>query len=181
MINLIPNEEKKIKVKDFYLRFFILLLLILAFSFCVASIVLFPSYYAISLNKNLISEKLSTLQNTPSSEVENTNASEIALFNSQLSLLENARKEPYIISEKVINEVILKKMSDIKIQGIVYEKDSSLGGKKITIRGIAKSRERLFLFRRVLEEDTLFKKVDLPISNFVKGSNISFRLDLFPF
>ncbi len=178
MINLIPNEEKKIKVRDFYFRFFVLLLLTLALSFGVASVVLIPSYYASSLNKNLISEKLSTLKNTQASNIENVNASQVSIFNDQLSLIEGAQKDKYVISEKIINEIILKKMSDIKIESIFYEKDPSSNERKIMIRGTASSRERLLLFRKILEKDKLFKNVDLPISNFVKGSNISFSLNL---
>ncbi|MFA5999627.1 MAG: hypothetical protein WC783_01445 [Candidatus Paceibacterota bacterium] len=179
MINLIPNEEKKIKVKDFYFRFFVLSILAIAVSFCVASIVLIPSYYVSSIKKDLITEKLFTLKNTPSPNAQETNST-LNLFNAQLSLVENAQKDKFIITEKVVNEIILKKMPDIRITGISYEKNSEIGGKIVNVRGIARSRERLLLFRNILEGDTLFKKIDLPISNFVKGSNISFSISLIP-
>ena len=61
----------------------------------------------------------------------------------------------------------------------MYENDATKG-KKVTVLGIAPSRELLLLFRRALEDDVAFKKVDLPISNFVKGSNIEFSLSLIP-
>jgi hypothetical protein len=179
MINLIPNEEKKAKVKDFYFRFFVLSFLAIAVSFCVASIVLIPSYYVSSIKKDLITERLLALKNTPSPDTQETNSA-LALFNTQLSLVENAQKDKFIITEKVVNEIILKKMPDIKITGISYEKNSENGSKIVNVRGIARSRERLLLFRNILEGDTLFKKVDLPISNFVKGSNISFSISLIP-
>ena len=179
MINLIPNEEKKMKVKDFYFRFFILLILALSIALCVASIVLIPSYYVSSIKKSLIADKLLTLKNTPSVNTEETNSA-LTVFNTQLALIENAQKDKYVISEKVINEIILKKMPDIKIIGISYDKNSDMGGKIINVRGIAKSRERLLLFRNTLQDDVFFKKVDLPISNFVKGSNITFSLSLIP-
>jgi len=72
--------------------------------------------------------------------------------------------------------VISKKMTDIKINQILYKNEPA--GKSIGVRGIAPNRERLLLFRRALEEDPLFKKVDLPISNFTKGLNIQFYLSL---
>jgi len=50
----------------------------------------------------------------------------------------------------------------------------------VSIEGIAPSREILLAFRRLLENDPLFKSVDLPISNFIKGSNIRFNLNLIP-
>ncbi|KKT01099.1 MAG: hypothetical protein UV76_C0002G0012 [Candidatus Nomurabacteria bacterium GW2011_GWA2_43_15] len=100
-------------------------------------------------------------------------------LNSKLSTIENAEKNKYLVSQKVINEIIFQKMPDIKISQIFYE-NNVLNGKKINIRGLAPSRERLLLFRRALEDDITFKKVDLPISNFVKGSNIEFYLSIIP-
>ena len=67
----------------------------------------------------------------------------------------------------------------IKISQISF-KDTGLDVKEVNISGTAPSRERLSLFRRALEGDPLFKKVDLPISNFIKGSNIRFSLSLTP-
>jgi Tfp pilus assembly protein PilN len=85
----------------------------------------------------------------------------------------------YLLSRSVINEIILNKMPDMKITQISYD-SATKTGKTITLRGIAPSRERLLQFRKALEDDSAFKKVDLPISNFVKGSNISFSIGLLP-
>jgi hypothetical protein len=51
-------------------------------------------------------------------------------------------------------------------------------GEKISISGRASSREVLLSFRRTLEDNPAFSKVDLPISNFIKGSNIRFYITL---
>ena len=100
-------------------------------------------------------------------------------LNNKLTLIENAQNNKFVISEKVINAIILKKIPKIKITDISYENDS-LKGKKISIQGNAPSREILLLFRQALEDSVAFKQVDLPISNFVKGSNIQFYLSLIP-
>lgn len=180
MINLIPNEEKKNKVKGFYFRFIISFFIVLACFFSVASIVVFPSLYLSMVKKNVISEKLLTQKNLPLPEIDKELSSQINLLNSKLALVENAQKKKYVISEKIINEIILKKISDIKLNQIVYQVDAT-AGRVVTVRGVAKSRERLLLFRKILEENPSFKRVELPISNFVKGSDIVFNLKLFPF
>ena len=79
----------------------------------------------------------------------------------------------------MIGAILLKKRSDIKITQILYQNDGT-NGKKITLTGIASSREVLLLFRQALEDSSSFKDVVLPISNFVKGSNIDFSLSLTP-
>jgi len=118
-------------------------------------------------------------KNEPVPLIDQNSLATIEGLNKKLSLIEKAEKNKYFVSQKIINEIILKKTSDIKIEQIFYENSIS-GGKKISIRGVSPSRERLLLFRRALEDDATFKKVDLPISNFVKGSNIEFSLTLIP-
>jgi hypothetical protein len=100
-------------------------------------------------------------------------------LNKKLALIENAENIKFDISSKVINPILLTKTPDIKITNISYQNDS-LKGKKISVEGIAPSREVLLLFRQALEDGMDFKQVDLPISNFVKGSNIKFYLSLIP-
>lgn len=179
MINLIPNEEKKKKVRDFYLRFLIVCLFVLSFSMFLAFLMLLPSYFISSVKKNFANDQLTTQKTKPTPEINQEILSQIADLDSRLTLIENAGKNKYIVSVEVVNKIVLKKMPDIKINQISYQ-NSSISGKIIRIYGTAGSRERLLLFRKALEDDTAFKKVDLPISNFVKGSNISFYLSIIP-
>ncbi|MFA5778056.1 MAG: hypothetical protein WC870_01005 [Candidatus Paceibacterota bacterium] len=179
MINLIPNQEKKKRVKDFYLRLVVVCFVLLSFCVLIGSVSILPSYFLSSVNKNLANKRLEAQKKEPVPLIDQSSLLMIEDLNKKLSLIENAEKNKYPISQKVINEIILKKMADIKINQITY-KNSTLDGKKITIRGMAPSRERLLLFRRALEDNSVFKKVDLPISSFVKGFNIEFSLTLIP-
>jgi hypothetical protein len=179
MINLIPNQEKKKKVKDFYFRLIVVFFMALGFSILIASISILPSYFLSSVNKNLINLKLEIQKNEPVPLIDQNSLTTMEDLNKKLNLIENAEKNQYLVSQRVINGIVLQKMSDIKINQISYEANLS-GDKKISIRGIAPSRERLLLFRRALEDDVTFEKIDLPISNFVKGSNIEFYLNLTP-
>ena len=177
MINLIPNEEKKRKVRDFYFRLSVVFLFILGFSVLVACVVFLPSYFISSVKKNFINNQLTNQKAQLLPEVDKEILIQISDLEKRLILIENADKNKYLISTRVINEIISKKMSDIKIDKISYQDSPT---KSIHISGTAKSRERLLLFRKALENDPEFKKVDLPISNFVRGSNISFFLTLIP-
>ena len=179
MINLIPNQEKKKKVKDFYFRLTVVFFMTMGFCIVVLSVSILPSYFLSSVNKNSASEKLETQKSEPMPLIDQDSLASIIDLNDKLSVIENAEKNKYPISQKIINEIIFQKMPDIKISQIFYENNPT-SGKKINIRGLAPSRERLLLFRRALEDDITFKKVDLPISNFVKGSNIEFYLTIIP-
>lgn len=179
MINLIPNQEKKKKVKDFYFRLTIVFFIVLGVCMIIGSVLILPSYFLSSVRKNINEERLQMQKNEIVPIPDQNTVTAIKNLNIKLNIIENAEKDRYLVSQKVINAIMLRKMPDIKITEISYD-NSTLEGKKVTIRGLAVSRERLLLFRRALEDDVAFKKVDLPISNFVKGSNIEFYLNLIP-
>jgi hypothetical protein len=177
MINLIPNEEKKKKVKDFYFRLAVVFFMVLGFSMMIATVAIMPSYFLSLVKKNLVNTLLEGLESNPISSRDQETLNTINDLKNKLKIIEGTQKSEYSISKRVINEILVNKMPDIEINEISYESISP-GGKLVSIKGVAPSRERLLLFRRALEDDVAFKKVNLPISNFIKGSNISFSLSL---
>lgn len=179
MINLIPNEERKKMIKDFYLRFVVVFFFALGFSVLVASAALLPAYFASSVKMNLALERLAVEKDKPVPLVGQQTQEVIKELNIKLGILTRAEKNKFSISEQVLNRIIERKMPDIKITEISYDYNSTKG-KKIGVTGVASSRERLLLFRKALEEDSAFSSVDLPISNFLKGTNIQFFLNLVP-
>lgn len=183
MINLIPQEEKKKIIKGFYYKLIVLFLAIMGASFLFAFIAILPSYFLSSVKDSIANDKLETQKKEPVPMPEVETLAVIKDLNNKLTLIEKAESNKFIISKQVIDVIFSKKLPDIKITAISYENDSNdnlLSNKKITIEGTAPSREMLLLFRQALEADSAFQHVDLPISNFVKGSNIQFYLSLIP-
>jgi len=183
MINLIPKEEKKKMVRNFYYKLVILFLLTLGASFLILFMAILPSYFLSSVKDNIVNEKLQIQKSESIPLPDQQTLAMIKDLNNKLDLIENVQNDKFIVSQRVINAIILKKMPTVKITDISYEnysKNNPLQGKKISIQGTAPSREILLLFRQALEDGTTFKQVDLPISNFVKGSNIQFSLSLIP-
>ncbi|MES2315198.1 MAG: hypothetical protein V4486_00470 [Patescibacteria group bacterium] len=179
MINLIPNEEKKSKVKDFYFRLLVTSFMVVAVSMLVASAAILPAFFFSLVKKNLTDSKLAAQKSEPLPALDQKTLDEVKDLNTKLNLVEKTQKNKYSISQKIINEIVAEKMSDIKITQILYQSDPAKG-KTVTIGGTASSRERLLLFKQTLADNVAFKKVDLPISNFVKGSDIKFSINLVP-
>ena len=179
MINLIPNEEKKNMANNFYYRLFILSLWMVSFSICFGVLAILPSYILSTSKENFADEKLVIQKNESVPILDQETSDAIKDLDSKLSLAEKLQVDKFIVTERVVNEIIESKVSGIKISRIFYENDSAKG-KKIEIEGIASSREELLSFRQTLEDNKAFQNVDLPISNFVKGSNIQFFLTLMP-
>jgi hypothetical protein len=178
MINLIPNEEKKKIRRDFHFRFITVSFIMISICILVAVISILPSYFISNLRKNLANSKLEAQKNEQIPPLDQKAMNEIDELRKKIILIENSGKNQFSVTEEIFKRIISKKMSDININQIHYEVDPISKNKKMSINGIAPSRERLLLFRQTLEEDPYFTQVDLPISNFIKGSNIRFYLSL---
>ncbi len=179
MINFIQKEGKKKMIKSFYFRTIILFLTMVACITLVAVFSTLPAYFMSSVKVGISGNKLEVQKLEPVPLPDQQTMSLVQELNQKLNIIEQARKNQFTISKNVISAIILKKIPSIKITDISYQYNS-LQEKKVSIQGTAPSREVLLLFRRALEDDVAFKQVDLPISNFVKGSNIKFYLSLIP-
>lgn len=166
-------------VKSFYYRLTIIYLLVFSLCILISVVVMTPSYFFVYNKAEVVNKKLEAQKNEPILLPDQQTLRVIEDLNTRLALIEHAGDDDFMISKKVINAVILKKTSSIKITDISYDNDP-INGKKISIQGTAPSREILLSFRRALEDGALFEKVDLPISNFIKGANIQFYLNLIP-
>ncbi len=179
MINLLPKKEKKEIAKSLYCKLLLLFLVTMSVSIVITSVSILPSYFLSSAKDKISDLKLNAQKNEPVPVPDQQTLLTIKDLKNKISLVDNSEKNKFIVSSKVINAVIIKKTPNIKITDISYSNDP-LVGKKVSIQGTAPSREVLLLFREALESDVNFKQVNLPISNFVKGSNIQFILSLIP-
>jgi len=177
MINLIPTEEQKVTTKGFFFRLFIVFLFLLSFCIFVALVTLVPSYFFVNNKEKVAQMKLEIQKNEPIPQLDQDTLSLIKNIDDKLTIIESSEKNKFLVSEKVINQIMASKMPDIRITRISFDKNAAFE-KKVSIYGIAPSRERLLLFRKSLEENPAFSKVDLPVSNFIKGSDIQFYLRL---
>ncbi len=165
--------------KIFYYKILVLFFIASGFSIFVLSVSLSPSYFLSRTKVSFIHTKLETQKKEAVPVPDRQTVADIASLDKKLQVIEKTENTSFIISEKVINSIIRKKTFEIKISKISYQTDS-IKGKNIIVGGTSPSREVLLLFRKALEDDPTFKNVDLPISNFVKGSDINFSLTLTP-
>jgi hypothetical protein len=179
MINLIPKEEKKKMIIDFYFRIATLFVIMIDFCILVAFLSLLPSYFISSVKHSLTSVRLENQKLEPLPLLGEDSLALLKETDNKITSVEKFEKNKFLLSVDVINAIVLNKRPDIKVTQIVYENNGT-SEKKISITGIAPSREVLLLFREALENSSSFKNVNLPISNFVKGSNINFNLSLTP-
>ncbi len=175
MINLIPFEEKKKLKRDYKIRLFSLALSFLGILLVFATLIFIPSYVVTGIKHSIAQEKLATLQTQTRAETGESMDAIVSDIKTKLSLF----KDPATIlipTNDVIDRVLEIKGADIRLTEFSLERAE----KKYTLSlgGTAASREALFAFQKKLMGVNRFRDVALPISNFVKGSNIAFEISL---
>lgn len=179
MINLIPNQEKKKMARDFYIKLVAVFYLVLGSAVFIASTSILPPYFLSSVNKNAVNDRLKLQENVPVPIVGEGTLNKVKELDKKLILVESLKDKHFLVSEKVINKIISLKAPEIRITKISY-RNLEENGKTIILEGIAPTRKSLLSFNQVLKEDPFFKEVNLPISNFVKESDIIFSISLIP-
>lgn len=175
MFNVLPEKLKK-KIKSGYrLRLSIVIVLtifIIQISFLV---LIFPSWLSsLYKEREMLVQAENSNRATLDSNIETINST-IKAVNTRMMIINSAMKYPKVVP--FIDSVLSEKSKSISINEIIYISSGENSG-KIILAGTSASRDSLVLFVKKLEETKLFKKIDLPISNLTKVTNINFTIEL---
>lgn len=96
-------------------------------------------------------------------------------INRKLNLLSNDKIQQNVI-EGSVSDFLRIKREGILLYKIFYTTIDN--GFRIDISGIAKDRTSLNKFKTEIESSGLYTEIDLPISNFVKPTDIEFNIKL---
>lgn len=175
MFNVLPDNLKSNIRSQYNLRRIIVFLNIVVFAQIFLLVSLLPSWFvSFYIENNAGAEVAGLEQDKLKGEVVEL-STEINSLNNKLALIKSIQTgySPTHMTKNIIDQ----KNSAVYINEITYTKsgDNEVG---ITIKGVGGDRESLQSFVKKLESSKLFTKVDSPLSNFTKDTNISFSLFL---
>ena len=97
-------------------------------------------------------------------------------INNALNLI-NSNPIPYQVNDHVIGHLMSLRPKGITFSNIFYEQyDESKY--RINIGGFASDRMTLRDFKSVLDSNTDYAKVELPISDYIEKKNINFNISI---
>lgn len=176
MINVLPLLEKRGLQREYYLRLAVVYLCNLTFLALLASVLLLPSYM-LSLSKEVSLEERLAVMNKENPDVSLVDLNTfIDKINSTLALF-NTNLISRNISHDVIYPVLDARTSNIKINQILFAEHGEAGA-ELDLHGVAQDRESLQAFKLALEKTGKYQTVDVPISSFVKKTNINFTITI---
>ena len=175
MFNLLPENLRKEIVKEYRFRLSIIIILfviIIQLSFLVF---LFPSWLTSFYKEKDFSARGDEADRSLLSLDISSTTAYIKSLNSTLSVIDNSLDYPEFVP--IINEVLSKKTTGIRLSSINYSADSKTAG-TLNITGMSDKRDTLVSFVDKLKDVSYLKKVDLPISNLAKDKNIDFSINI---
>lgn len=174
MINLLPAAYKKSLEREYMLRVFTVLLMLFGVTGGIALIFVIPAYINATLKEQTLTLQLETLKKSQVIDKNDSLNQIIQDINKKLKIFPDSdTKSP--ISKSIINSIVADKGTGIVISQINYSKTQD-GVTMVNIIGSAKDRDTLLAFQKVLEGEPQFKNITVPISNFIKESNLEFSI-----
>lgn len=178
MINLLPEEYKREVAHEYAWRFaesFGIGFLVL---FMVALFALAPSYIFVYSKGEFVKQEYEALGVRKSAlEADQVVASTVADVEKKLALV---KPEPVPAPgySAVVEAVLLKMVSGVSVDSIIYEGADGAGGfsGKTTLTGVADDRKALLRFRASLEGEGKFLRIESPIENLIKDRNLRYTL-----
>lgn len=171
MINLLPIENKVLVKKEYLKR---LVAVFGLFSLAVASVAVLLLVFLLFLadkEKKDYGEYFTLEQKHLSSKGEEEVIPFVSDVNSKVKIFEENQK-----MEKKAGEII-KTIIETKTKGISINY-FSLNGGNISFSGTARTRKELLSFVENLKKEPIFKKIDSPISNFLKENDVMFNISI---
>lgn len=169
-MNLLPQQEQSRIRKEYYARLVIVMLFGVAAAVAVALVVLVPVYVSLFAKEKSAAAETEALQSALAKEDGTVRAA-----------LESFRKEFAMLSltdegraTTLITRALDKKGNDITVTSVVYDKRGA--EESLALGGTASTRAALLLFQKALEGEYVFDHVNIPVSNFVRESDIPFTI-----
>lgn len=203
IINILPEAEKRILKKEYWMRFFIVFMNLIALMGILAIILLFPSYFISKSEEKIVKNRLEVFNTENPELITNNMDKKIKEINSKLEIIDKS-KALYQVSDDVIDNILSNKTEGITFSQILYSKkvvETPVVSKEpevvdiendvqkkvktekvefsaLEVHGTAKDRDSLRNFKTALDSNPSFKEVNLPISNFLEKKDLVFTVSI---
>jgi len=175
MLSFLPQNNRKVIIKEYLSRVFVVFLQFLSVSVVVLIFLFVPSAIFSKYKNKTVNNQLESIK--AESMNKNQDPTElIKKINAMVSILFDDKSSTIPMTD-MIEKIISLKNKNIQISNISISKNEK-GSENITLSGVAKTRDDLTDFNNSLKSDGFFASVDLPISALIKNTNAQFSIKL---
>lgn len=176
VVNVLPEKEKKLIIKEYWKRFIIVFIFLLSSLIFIFILLLLPSYFFSSSKQNLIDARLEEFNanNKDLSGVDLNNT--ITDINTKLNLLASNNPK-YSLYNDVLNVVLSNRINGITFSQLLFNQTKDKG-LKIEVHGQARDRTTLRNFKAALDNNPKVATTNLPISDFLEKTDLPFTISI---
>ncbi len=176
MINLLPPEDKRARLREFHLRFAVVGLSLTSGAVLIANVFMVPWFVAARAEVSVAQSEVSArgLEETP--KTDNARAL-LGETNKTIALLKTRLDEKP--PTYYVKEVLKPRTPAIQISSFAFSR--TLGqSARFVVAGVAETRSSLLAYRDALKALPTFTEVTLPLGDLAKSVDVSFTLTLVP-
>ena len=175
MINILPIEEKKKNLTEYRLRLAVVSIFTITILLLVNLILLIPSYLmAVSKESTVARDFASQQAKQDIGGQEGNIDTQVGVVNKEIALFLSGGNTNHLLPADTIKKIIGMKSPAIKILGFDYVANGPQ--EQLVISGVAADRDSLSNFVDTLKGASIFTGVDLPVSSYVKSTDITFSI-----
>ncbi|MES2994467.1 MAG: hypothetical protein V4681_00280 [Patescibacteria group bacterium] len=176
LTNLLPRDRKHGLVRDYVFRVIVVAICLLTALIVVHGALLLPSYIYVVQQAGSRAEQLATLQIAASATSEQE-------LKGRVDALKAKAKQLQVLGTQataagVVKAVLLVPRPGISIQGFTFTPSVTPGTNRMTLVGVAASRDALRQYVQTLGTLPFVTKAELPISSYAKERDIAFTVTL---
>ncbi|MBI2052943.1 MAG: hypothetical protein HYT34_01730 [Candidatus Ryanbacteria bacterium] len=175
-MNLLPPEYKKELRYEAWRQFTLFSGIALASVITITIVLLLPSFFFVSFQLQASKDRLTFLQRGPDFK-------ELAASRDQINAIDAFLKNIVDYSTKrgpivpVVQSVLAETATSTKLSSFAFSRKED-GASTITLAGVADRRDDLLKFIDKLQKNSYVKRVDSPVTNYLKEISTPFALTL---
>ncbi len=171
---MLPQQEQSRLRRAYQFRIAALGTMMASLVMLVAVALLLPAYILTSIRRQTVADRLKMLDTREIDSKVGSLNSIITDINDRLKIFKKPN-EIMVVSSDMLLPVLAQTKSTLLVNSFSTDRTPE-GLYTISVGGVAKNREALLMFERALRATPTFTGVDVPISNFVRGSDILFSM-----
>ena len=172
MFTLLPTVQKKRLSREYKLRLATLAVAAVGAVTLIACVLLFPAYVVSNIKARESLLKKQGLESSPLFAEKSALRKTLADVRLELALAQ----APEASTTAIIDEVIALKSNGIKLYHFAYTHAPTKGS--LILNGKASTRQALLDFKKNLETNPAFSKVDFPVSDLSQSVDIEFTFTI---
>lgn len=176
LTNLLPSHRKRFLSRDYLYRLAVVALWLLILLVVIHGLLLVPAYLYAHQQIKGREEQLAALQAAQ-------NAATGDELRARVGALEAKAKQLSVLGTQAsasgaVRAVLVAPRTGVRLQGITYAPSTKPAEHKMTLNGVASTRDALQRYIEALDTLPFVEKAELPISAYAKERDIEFTITL---